>query len=48
MDNKGAEDSPINIISDFHQSEELISLVKNHENHFSVGHTSIEISKGSS
>jgi hypothetical protein len=48
MDNKGAKDSPINIIYDFHPSEELISLVKNHENHFFVGHTSIEIIKGSS
>jgi hypothetical protein len=35
MDDKGAEDSPINSIFDFHQSEELVSLVIHHKDHFS-------------
>jgi len=35
MDDKGAEDSPINSISDFHQYEELVSLVVHHKDHFS-------------
>jgi hypothetical protein len=48
MDNKRDEDSPINNISDFHKSKELISLVKNHENQLSIGHMSIKISEGSS
>jgi hypothetical protein len=35
MDDKGAEDSPINSIYDFHQSEELVSLDIHHKDHFS-------------
>ena len=35
MDDKGAEDSPINSISVFHQSEELVSLDIHHRDQFS-------------
>ena len=35
MDDKGAEDSPINSISVFHQSEELVSLDIHHKDHLS-------------
>ena len=40
-----AEGSPNTINSDFHKSEELISLIMNHEDQFSVGQKPIEISK---
>ena len=43
--NEEAEGSPITIISDFHKSEELVSLVMNYKDQFSVRQKFIEIDK---
>ena len=43
--NEEAEGSPNTIIFYFHKYEELISLITNHEDQFSVGQKEIEISK---
>jgi hypothetical protein len=45
--NEEAGSSPITMISDFHKSKELVSLVMNHKDQFYVDQMSIEISNSS-